>query len=107
MLLLDHVGVRSARHYTTPLIYGQEGDDMILVASSWGSAANPAWYGNLLASARTSVQVGRRRIKVAARIATPEETPRLWAVMVHQWPAYDEYQRQTGRQIPMVVLERL
>ena len=32
--------------------------------------------------------------------------PEIWKTMVAEWPAYDDYQEQTSREIPVVVLER-
>jgi deazaflavin-dependent oxidoreductase (nitroreductase family) len=104
-LLLDHVGSRSQKRYTTPLTYGRDGQNLILVASKGGSARHPAWYGNLLAHPDTEVQVGPRRMKVRARTASADEKPRLWGIMTHEWPGYDDYQRNTDREIPVVVLE--
>src|SRR5438105_2888527 len=104
-LLLHHVGSRSGRRYTTPLTYGQDRENLILVASRGGSARHPAWYGNLVANPDVDVQVGRHRIGVRARTASAGEKPRLWSIMVRQWPGYDGYQRSTDREIPVVVLE--
>jgi deazaflavin-dependent oxidoreductase (nitroreductase family) len=75
------------------------------VASKGGSIKDPAWYRNLVAHPDTEVQVGRRRINVRARTASAAEKPRLWKIMVHEWPGYDGYQRKTDREIPVVVLE--
>jgi deazaflavin-dependent oxidoreductase (nitroreductase family) len=105
MLLLDHVGSRTGKRYTTPLLYGRDGERLILVASKGGSARNPAWYGNLMAHPEAEVQVGRRRMRVRARTASAEEKPRLWELMVGQWPGYEGYQRSTDRAIPVVILE--
>lgn len=104
-LLLDHVGARSGRRYTSPLTYGRDGKNLLLVASRGGSAAHPQWYLNLLAQPETEVQVGRRRLRVRARPATAEEKPRLWQIMLREWPGYQTYQRSTDREIPVVVLE--
>ena len=30
----------------------------------------------------------------------------MWQEMVGHWPAYDDYQTRTDREIPVVVLER-
>ena len=104
-LLLDHLGIKSGRRYTTPLTYGQDGDNFILIASRGGSARDPAWYGNLVAQPDVEVQVGRRQIKVRARTASAAERPRLWNLMLREWPGYEGYQRSTDREIPVVVLE--
>ena len=46
------------------------------------------------------------RARARDRDASPEEKPELWQTMTAEWPAYDEYQEKTEREIPVVVLER-
>lgn len=104
-LLLDHVGARSGKARTSPLAYGVDGEDLILVASKGGYPKNPAWYHNLMAHPDTTVQVGSRRKPVHARTATPQERERLWALMVGVYGGYEDYRRRTEREIPLVVLE--
>jgi deazaflavin-dependent oxidoreductase (nitroreductase family) len=53
------------------------------------------------------VQVWGDRFTARARTATPEEKPPLWRKMVAAWPDYDEYQKKTSRDIPVVILERV
>jgi deazaflavin-dependent oxidoreductase (nitroreductase family) len=52
------------------------------------------------------VQIKGEKFAAHARTATPKEKPELWALMTQDWPDYDEYQKKTSRQIPVVVLER-
>jgi deazaflavin-dependent oxidoreductase (nitroreductase family) len=104
-LLLTTTGRRSGEQRTTPLIYGRHGDDYLVVASKGGSDAPPAWYRNLQADSDVEVQVKEQRFMAHARDATPEEKPELWRTMTAEWPAYDDYQESTERQIPVVVLE--
>jgi deazaflavin-dependent oxidoreductase (nitroreductase family) len=105
-LILTTRGRRSGEPRKTPLIYGELGDDLLVVASKGGSPEPPAWYRNLQADPDVDVQVWGERFKARARDATPEEKPELWKIMTQEWPAYDEYQTRTDRAIPVVVLER-
>ncbi|TDD07333.1 nitroreductase family deazaflavin-dependent oxidoreductase [Nonomuraea diastatica] len=107
VLLLTTKGRRSGRPYTTPLIYQRHGDDHVIVASKGGDPDHPEWYKNLLANPDVDVQVKDQRFKARARTATAEEKPELWRLMTATWPDYDNYQRQTDREIPLVVLERI
>ena len=107
VLLLTTTGHRSGEPRTTPLIYGRSGDDYLVVASDGGSDEPPAWYRNLLASPDAEVQVLADRFRARARDATAEEKPAMWREMVSHWPPYDDYQRRTDREIPVVVLERV
>ena len=104
-LLLDHVGAKSGKARTSPLVYGVDGENLILVASKGGYPRNPAWFHNLMAHPDTTVQVGSRRRPVHARVATPQERKRLWPLMVGVYGGYEDYRRRTEREIPLVVLE--
>src|SRR6266516_1185489 len=104
-LLLDHVGAKSGKSRTSPLVYGVDGENLILVASKGGYPKNPAWFHNLLAHPDTTIQVGAERRPVRARVATAAERKRMWPLVVSTYSGYDEYQRRTEREIPLVVLE--
>jgi deazaflavin-dependent oxidoreductase (nitroreductase family) len=105
-LLLTTTGRRSGEPRTSPLIYAPYGDAYTVVASKGGSPAPPAWYLNLSVNPEVEVQVKDDVFKARARTAAPEEKPELWQTMASEWPAYDDYQRKTDREIPVVVLER-
>lgn len=107
VLILTTTGRRSGQPRSTPLIYGRDGDNYVVVASKGGDDEHPGWYLNLTAEPRVDVQVLADRFPARARTATPEEKPRLWEMMVSRWPAYADYQKRTKREIPVVVLERL
>lgn len=105
MLLLDHVGAKSAKERTTPLVYLEDGDNVVLVASKGGAPRHPAWFHNLRANPNTTVQIGRRRIPMTARVATARQRSRLWPRVVALYRGYELYQRRTRREIPLVILE--
>jgi deazaflavin-dependent oxidoreductase (nitroreductase family) len=105
-LLLTTIGRRSGEPRELPLIYGRDGDDYLVVASKGGAPEHPAWYLNLEANPEVEVQVGAERFKARARTATAQERPRMWKTMTAEWPAYDEYQTKTDREIPIVVITR-
>jgi deazaflavin-dependent oxidoreductase (nitroreductase family) len=106
-LLLTTTGHRSGRRRTTPLIYQPHGDAHLIVASKGGAPEPPAWYLNLQQDPNVEVQVGDDVFTARARTARPEEKPELWRTMTAAWPAYDDYQRRSDREIPVVVLERV
>jgi deazaflavin-dependent oxidoreductase (nitroreductase family) len=107
VLLLTTTGRKSGNESTTPLIYGLDGDDAVVVASKGGAPRDPGWYRNLSAHPEVGVQIKGDRFRARARTATGEERERLWRQMNHVWPHYSEYQQKTEREIPVVVLERL
>ncbi len=106
MLLLDHVGAKSGKLRTTPLAYMRDGDNYVIVASKGGNPKNPAWYHNLRANPDATVQVGSERRQVRARVANKTERKRLWPKVVDAYGGYENYQRNTKREIPLIILSR-
>jgi deazaflavin-dependent oxidoreductase (nitroreductase family) len=105
-LLLTTTGKKSGKETTTPLIYGKAGESLVIVASKGGAPDHPMWYTNLAANSRVTVQVGEETFSGTARTAGADEKPALWKTMTAIWPAYDEYQTKTDREIPVVVIDR-
>jgi deazaflavin-dependent oxidoreductase (nitroreductase family) len=106
ILLLTTTGRRSGEPRTTPLIHRTDGERWVVVASKGGTPENPSWYENLLAEPQASIEVKGETIGVTASTAEGEERSRLWSLMTEVWPAYDEYQKNTDREIPVVILTR-
>jgi deazaflavin-dependent oxidoreductase (nitroreductase family) len=105
MLLLEHTGARTGQSRTTPLVYVADGPDIVIVASKGGHPRDPAWLHNLRANPDATIQVGRERRAVHARVATPDERRRLWPKALATYPGYRGYQERTEREIPLVILE--
>ena len=104
MLLLTTTGRRSGRPWTTPLSYLKDADDLVLIASNGGSDRHPAWYLNLRANPKVTVEVPGKKLSATAETASPEEKARLWPHIIDMYPGYDSYQRRTTRDIPVVIL---
>ena len=105
VLLLTTTGRKSGKLRTWPLLYLVEDDTYVVVASNSGSPSHPSWYLNLRSNPAVTIQLGRRRLPVEARTASPEEKALLWSKMVELFSGYEAYQGRTKRQIPMVMLE--
>lgn len=104
--LIDHVGAKSGLKRTSPVMYLEDGDAIVVMASKAGQPTNPAWFHNLVANPETMVQTGPEVRAVRARVAEGEERERLWARFVAIYPGSDFYRRNAeGRQIPIVVLD--
>lgn len=105
-LLLTTRGRRSGKLRRTALIYGQDGDRYLLVASNGGAPHHPAWCLNLIAHPEVDLQVGPETFAARARLASADEKPPLWRRMTALFPLYDGYQAKAGRDIPVVIVER-
>ena len=106
ILLLTTDGRNSGQPRTTPLIHRTDGDRWVVVASKGGAPENPDWYQNLQANPDALIQVKDQEIPVRAADAHGAERERLWGLMTEVWPAYDDYQKRTEREIPVVVFSR-
>jgi deazaflavin-dependent oxidoreductase (nitroreductase family) len=106
MALLHHVGSRSGVERVSPLGYFTDGERIFVVASFGGSDVNPAWYHNLLANPRTTVEIGSETITVTARELTGTERDERFATIAETMPMFGDYQRKTTRVIPVVELVR-
>lgn len=103
--VLTTVGRKSGQPRRNALIYAQDGPSYVLVASYGGAAEDPLWYRNLVADPQVHLQVGATHLDGLARTASAEEKARLWPTMTAIWPAYDEYQAKTERDIPVVIID--
>ena len=106
-LLLTTRGRKTGKLRRTALIYGQDGERYVVVASKGGHPFHPAWYLNLKENPEVQIQVAADKFTARAHTAAGAERERLWALMAEIWPDYIKYQGKTKREIPVVVLERI
>jgi deazaflavin-dependent oxidoreductase (nitroreductase family) len=104
LLLLTSVGRKTGKARANPLGYFMDGGNYIIIASNAGFDTHPAWYHNLKANPNTTIQVKSQIIAVKAETANPAERQRLWAELMKIAPGYADYEKQTKREIPVVVL---
>ncbi len=104
VLLLTTVGRKSGKRRTTPLLYISEGNRLAIVASNGGRDRDPSWWQNLKANPEAEVQVKGEKYTVKAERANTAEKGRLWPLLTKMYPSYDDYQRKTKRDIPVVFL---
>ncbi|MFG2013744.1 nitroreductase/quinone reductase family protein [Actinomadura geliboluensis] len=106
LLLLTSTGRKTGEPRTTPLGYMADGDRLLVFASNAGQPHDPAWYHNVRADPRVTVEVGTETFEGVALPVEGEERDRLYALQGERVPAYAEYQRQTSRVIPVVAVHR-
>ena len=106
IILVHHAGAKTGRERINPMMYQPVGDDFAVFATYGGSPYHPAWYRNLMANPRATVEVGTETISVTARLAAGTERERIWAAQVALVPAFAEFEAAADRQIPVIVLER-
>jgi deazaflavin-dependent oxidoreductase (nitroreductase family) len=104
VILVTTTGRKSGKPRTAPLIYLEDGNDLVIVASKGGMPHHPAWYRNLEANPDVEVEIGSERRQMRARRASDEEKAELWPRLTQIYRDYDDYQARTDRNIPVVVL---
>ena len=104
VLLLTTTGRKTGRKRTTPLLYIRDGNRLVIVASNGGRRMDPSWWMNLKHNPIAMVQVKDVKQTIYAQRALGSEKERLWQMMTSVYPSYDDYQKRTDRDIPVVVL---
>jgi deazaflavin-dependent oxidoreductase (nitroreductase family) len=104
VVLLTHRGRRSGRTFTTPLLYVEDGPDLVVAASNGGIDAEPQWWLNMQADPHGEVEVRGRRRPVTASVVDDGDRARLWAALMARCPTYDDYQAKVSRRIALVRL---
>ncbi len=107
MVLLTTTGAKSGQPWVAPLVYTIDGDRVVIIASKGGAPTHPDWYHNLVANPEVTVEIGEETFPARASIAQGEERDRIFAGVVALMPNFGEYQKNTARLIPVVLLERL
>jgi deazaflavin-dependent oxidoreductase (nitroreductase family) len=105
VVLLTTVGARSGLLRKTPLMRVEHAGVYAAVASTRGGDRNPHWYANALAHPQVELRDGDEVLSLIARAATGAERSRWWSLACTRFPSYVEYQRLTGRRIPLLLLE--
>lgn len=104
-VILTTRGRHTGRLRKSPLMRVEHDGTYAVVASMGGAPQHPVWYLNLVANPDVTLQDGPNVIDLRARVATPEEKAEWWPRCTAVWPAYDDYQAATDRDIPVVILE--
>jgi deazaflavin-dependent oxidoreductase (nitroreductase family) len=104
MLLLKYVGRKSGKTMITPLIYGDIGGEVVIVASKGGADHHPAWYLNVKDSKDLSFQIATQAYRATWREPRGSERTHVWDFMVSAFPPYKAYQASTTREIPLVMM---
>lgn len=107
LILVHNRGARTGRSRVNPLFYQSVGDNWAVFGTYGGSPSHPAWYHNLRANPRAMVEVGGERVPVVARLAQGAERERIWAREVALVPTFAEFEKASGRQTPVLILERV
>ncbi len=106
IVLVTVRGARSGIERTVPLLYFSDGDDVILIASSYGRPKFPAWYYNLKANPEVTLEVRGKSARYIAREVEGDEHDRLFELGKKVYRGYTQYEERTKgvRRIPVMRL---
>lgn len=105
LLLLHTVGAKTGQQRVNPMMYQAVPGGYAVFASKGGAPTNPDWYHNLLAHPDVEAEIGTQIVKLRARVAGPEEREEIWAAQKAGYPGFADYEKNTTRQIPVIILE--
>lgn len=105
LLLLHTTGARSGQERVHPLVYQADGDRLVVFGSKGGAPTHPDWFHNVRANPDVTVEVGTETQARRARVAEGDEHERLWSNQKQLMPGFADYEANTTRQIPVVILE--
>jgi deazaflavin-dependent oxidoreductase (nitroreductase family) len=108
VLLLTTTGSKSGKEFTTPLVWSQDGDHIVIVASMGGAPSHPYWYTNLEANPVVTVELGKETFQARATpVADLDERRRLYDQHAELHSSFTDYEARTTRTIPVVLLDRI
>ena len=105
LLLLHTVGAKSGQERVNPMMYLTVPGGFAVFGSKAGADTHPAWYHNLVANPAVRAEVGAQTLDLTARVASGDERERIWTEQKAAVPGFADYEQQTSREIPVVILE--
>jgi deazaflavin-dependent oxidoreductase (nitroreductase family) len=105
VLLLHTTGAKTGQQRVNPMMYQKLGDGYAVFASKGGAPTNPDWYHNLVAHPRVQAEIGTETVELDARVADAQTREPIWTAWKTAYPGFADYERNTTRQIPVVILE--
>jgi deazaflavin-dependent oxidoreductase (nitroreductase family) len=105
LILLTTTGAKSGRPFTTPLVYTKDGNRIVIIASKGGHPKHPAWFHNIKAHPTVTLEIGTKKFQAKATITSGAERQRLFDAQAKVMPQFNEYQKATTREIPVIAME--
>jgi deazaflavin-dependent oxidoreductase (nitroreductase family) len=103
--ILTTTGRKTGEARNSPLLFLQERQRIVIVASQSGRATNPMWYLNLVANPRVTFQTKAGLFQLTAREATATERDEYWPKLDAMYPDFVNYRSYTDREIPIIICD--
>ena len=105
MAMLTTTGAKSGLPRTHVVLGFADDDRIVVIASNYGQRTNPAWYYNLVADPRATIEIGGVSRSVVAHELEGEERERLYQRGIEIYPGFTHYRRRAQRTIPVLAFE--
>jgi deazaflavin-dependent oxidoreductase (nitroreductase family) len=105
LLLLHTTGARSGKERVNPVMYQDLGGPVAVFGSKGGADVHPDWYHNLVANPDVTAEIGTETRRFRARVAAADERTPIWEKQKADYPGFADYEANTDREIPVVILE--
>ena len=103
--ILTTKGRKTGEPREVPLLFLQEDQRIVLVASQGGRDTHPMWYLNIKTHATVSFQTKRETLSLVAREADDAEREHYWPKLDAMYPDYANYRSYTTRKIPIIICD--
>jgi deazaflavin-dependent oxidoreductase (nitroreductase family) len=107
VFIMHTIGRKTGQSRAVPIAYFIDGNNFFVVGSNWGQPKNASWYFNLKDNPHAMLEISGEKISVLAREAEGDEYARLWQIAIEKNPPYEEYKKNAGRHIPIMIFERV
>ena len=107
LAVLTTTGAKTGLRREVLLGYLEIDGDGVVVASANGADRHPGWYHNIRRNPIVTVETRDGAYRAIAAIPQGAAYEKLFARVVAEAPGYGDYQAQTTRRIPVVVLHRI
>ena len=105
ILQLTTTGRKSGQLRRVPVLYLRDGSTFWVMGSNYAGTNHPAWSYNLLANPNATVQIGKERHAVVARLGTDEDKARLWPRLIELYPSWKQYSEWSDRSFRLFALQ--
>ena len=107
LLVMTCVGSKTGLSRTCPLGYHRDGNSYVIVGSNFGLPKPPEWVANVAKNPIVTIEVGTEKFQARARVTDGAERRRLLDDRIAAVPIFGDYERKSGRELPVVVLDRI
>lgn len=97
--LLTSTGAKSGQKRTHPIVFIDDGDGLIAIASNYGRPTHAAWSYNLIAHPECEVEFGGPPAAYRAELLSGADRDKAWATAVDFYAGYERYRAKCAPRV--------